>query len=126
MCNLLSPGTRKHRCTPAAPTNGQPLFPLGSLYATPGALALLERHGVSPSTLLARHQCGDFGHVGADSVQENSEGIEHGLRVLSAYRLLDDQMLMAMTPQERRRSPQCWIITEADRSSTTILRPDEY
>lgn len=126
MCDLLLPGTRKHRCLPAAPINGQPLFSLGSLYATPGALALLKRHGVSPSVLLARHQCGDFGHVGVDSVQENREAIEHGFRVLSAYRLLDDTTLERMTGAERRRSDHVWCITEADRSVTTLLMPEDY
>lgn len=126
MCDLLHPGIRKRRCTPGAPTNSQPLFSLGSLYATPGALALLERHGVSAATLLARHQCGDFGQVGADSVRDNQQAIQHGNRILSVYRLLDGAALERMTPAERRRTPQAWIITEADRSVTTLLLPEDY
>ncbi|RYG22514.1 MAG: type I restriction endonuclease subunit M [Burkholderiales bacterium] len=123
---MLRSGTRKHRCTPAAPTNGQPLFRLGSVYATPAALALLEEHGVSGATLLVRHQCGDFGHLGADSIRDNRLAIERGGRIISAYRLLSEDVLTRMTSSEQRRTPTAWIISEADRSATTILLPDEY
>lgn len=126
MCDLLKPGATKRRCTSAAPHNATPLFRLGSVYATPAALALLERHGISGATLLVRHQCGDFGHIGADSVRENMFAVEHGGRIISAYRLLAEKVLLTMTTAEQRRTPTAWIITEADRSATTILLPDDY
>lgn len=126
MCDLLKSGTTKRRCAPAAPSTATALFRLGSVYATPGALAMLDKYQVSAAALLERHQCGDYGNVGADSVKENETAIAQGLRILSSYRLLDDRTLITMTAQEKQRSPQCWIITEADRSSTTILLPDEY
>ena len=126
MCDLLDPTVPRKRATPAAPSTAEALFRLGSIYATPGALALLERHGTCAATLLVRHQSGDFGQVGADSIRDNQQAIQHGNRILSVYRLLDDAALERMTPPERRRSPQVWIITEADRSVTTLLLPEDY
>ena len=88
-----------------------PLFNLGSVVATHGALDLLSQNEVTPETLLWRHQHGDFGTVCPEDVQANLEAIKYGSRVLSAY-LVGNQQL--------------WIITEADRSSTTFLLPSEY
>lgn len=126
MSEFLRPGTKKQRCTAAAATANAASFRLGSVYATPGALEMLEKYQVSAATLLERHQSGDFGHVGADSVRDNLLAIAQGLRVLSAYRLLDSAALVRMTAQELRRVPTIWCITEADRSSTTLLVPSEY
>jgi hypothetical protein len=102
------------------------LFPIGRTFATPRAMALLQRHGVYPGYLLLRHSTGDFGEVGADSVRDNLRAILDGSRVLSAYRLLDQETLARMTPEEKRRSPTVWCITEADRSSTTFLDVSEF
>lgn len=126
MCDLLKLGTPRSRCSPAAPCSISPLFLIGRTFATPRAMALLQRHGVHPGQLLSRHSTGNFGEVGADSVRENLRGILEGSRVLSTYRLLDDQTLARMTPEERRRSPSVWCITEADRSSTTFLDVSEF
>ncbi|MET3373389.1 hypothetical protein ABIC89_002451 [Variovorax boronicumulans] len=122
----MDPNIRKHRCTPAAPQNVQPLFALGRTLATPGAMVLLEKHGISPSCLLARHQSGDWGDVCTDDAASNVLALVNGARVFSVYRLLDGKTLGSMTEQERRRTPTAWCISEADRSSTTIFRPDEY
>jgi hypothetical protein len=86
-------------------------LPLGAIYATPGALRVLDRAGVSPTTLLARHASGDWGDVPPEDAQENRLSIERGFRVLSSYRVADERV---------------WVITEADRSSTTLLLPSEY
>ncbi|MDP9996465.1 hypothetical protein J2W28_006956 [Variovorax boronicumulans] len=128
MCDLLKPETKfkTKRCTSAAPCNSEPRFRLGRTVATPAALALLEKHGVSPSTLLARHQCGDWGDVGADDASSNDNALKNGDRVLSVYRLLDLAALQSMTSDERRRSPRVWIITERDFSVTTVLTPEDY
>jgi hypothetical protein len=128
MCDLLKPETKSktRRCSRAAPCNSEPRFPLGRTVATPAALTLLDRHGVSPSTLLARHQTGDWGDVGADDARSNDEALKLGNRLLSVYRLLDAAVLDTMTSDERRRSPRVWIITERDFSVTTILTPDDY
>jgi len=86
-------------------------FPIGRILATPGALRVLESARISPLTLLIRHQTGDWGDVSADDAQENELSVEQGFRILSSYRVGAEKL---------------WVITEADRSATTILRPDEY
>lgn len=87
-------------------------FPLGQTVATPGALEAFARTGETPLPFLARHANGDWGVVDEHDKAENDLSVEHGFRILSAYRLAD--------------STKIWIITEADRSSTTILLPEEY
>lgn len=85
-------------------------FDLGRLVATPGALALVE----SPeefAPFLARHATGDGGDLCDEDKQANAHAIEHGLRVLSVYAINGETF---------------WIITEADRSVTTILLPEDY
>lgn len=90
---------------------GTVLFPLGNVGATPGALDLLDRTSTNAAIFLGRHQRGDFGTVGAEDAQANNDAIEEGNRILSSYTLGGERM---------------WIITEADRSSTTLLLPEEY
>jgi hypothetical protein len=87
-------------------------FPLGRLAATPGALEALGASGQAPDFFIAKHLAGDWGEVGAEDWQLNDEALIHGDRLLSAYRTL--------------RGVKVWIITEADRSSTVVLLPDEY
>lgn len=87
-------------------------FHPGRLLITPGALALIEASGVSILSLLARHLTGDWGDVSKADAAENELSLVHGFRLLSAYKLTSGQRI--------------WIITEADRSATTILLPDEY
>ena len=89
-------------------------LPLGKVYGTMGALVAfagaLETD--DPDTYLARHANGDWGEVDEHDRRANEHALEHGLRVLSAYTL--------------RTGERIWIITEADRSTTTILLPAEY
>jgi len=92
-----------------APTD--PLFPLGRLLATPGAIDLLDRHHANAFTFLQRHQSGDWGDLSAEDIQENQFSVVNGLRILSSYRVGGEKL---------------WIITEADRSATTLLLPSEY
>ena len=87
-------------------------FPLGRIVATPGALAALEEAGESPGIFLKRHVTGDWGEVDQPDKQENEFSVAHGFRLLSAYTVTNGTKL--------------WIITEADRSATTILLPSEY
>ena len=89
-----------------------PLFSLGQIVATPGALEALERAAQSPATFLDRHVSGDWGEVCNEDKQANNEALEKGFRILSAY--------------HTRTGTKLWIITEADRSATTILLPKEY
>ena len=86
------------------------LFPPGQIVATPGALELTEQ-GVFLDTYLKRHLRGDWGDLGEEDKAENEFSLNAGYRLLSAY----------TTPAGR-----LWIITEADRSVTTLLTPDEY
>jgi hypothetical protein len=87
-------------------------FQLGSLVATPGALHALEQAKQSPMTFIQRHAAGDWGEVDAHDKAENEYSLQQGFRLLSAYRLADGTKI--------------WIITEADRSATTLLLPEEY
>jgi hypothetical protein len=87
-------------------------FSLGQVVATPGALrafALAEEHYLP---YLLRHARGDWGEVCPEDARANDQAREMDGRLLSAYRLRD--------------STKIWIITEADRSSTCILLPEEY
>jgi hypothetical protein len=88
------------------------LFPLGQIQASPGALDLLDRAEVNAEDLLLRHQQGDWGSVSTDDAEANIHAIIDGSRILSSYELLNTERL--------------WIITEADRSATTLLLPEEY
>jgi len=87
-------------------------FPMGQIVATPGALQALEESGESPGIFITRHVTGDWGEVDEHDQRENELSVEHGFRLLSAYTLSTGTKL--------------WIITEADRSSTTLLLPSEY
>jgi hypothetical protein len=87
-------------------------FSTGSLFATPGALAAFEEADDSPLPILVRHASGDWGDVCAEDHRENQFALDKMLRILSVYHLSDGTRI--------------WIITEADRSATTILLPSEY
>lgn len=89
-----------------------PRFTLGRLVATPGALDALDEASQSPMVFISRHVTGDWGEVGKEDAAENELSIREGFRILSAYRTTKDVRL--------------WVITEADRSATTILLPEEY
>ncbi len=90
-----------------------PLFQLGKVVATPGALEALAKSGTPPWSLLSRHVSGDFGpELDAEDVQANHDAIRDGERVLSVFTVASGDRL--------------YVITEADRSSSTILRVDEY
>lgn len=93
-------------------TERKPLFSLGQLVATPGALAALAKTGQTPLDFLSRHVCGDWGDIDKDDCKENELGLKRGFRLLSSYRT--------------NAGVKVWVITEADRSATTILLPGEY
>ncbi|QDV12228.1 hypothetical protein CA51_21090 [Rosistilla oblonga] len=91
--------------------NSKPLFPLGQIVATPGALTVLEAANVNAAQLLNRHVTGDWGTIYQEDRGLNEQAIKDGSRILSVYPV-GDQVV--------------WAITEADRSSTCLLLPDEY
>ena len=84
---------------------------LGRILATPGALKLLVEAGRHPLEYLARHATGDWGELCAFDRRQNEIALREGYRVFSSYEV----------PAGR-----VWVITEADRSITTILLPEEY
>jgi hypothetical protein len=84
-------------------------FELGTIVATPGAV--LDFGPALIAKLLTRHAKGDWGNLDAHDRRENERSVREGFRIFSAYD----------TPLGR-----AWVITEADRSSTCILRPEDY
>ena len=87
-------------------------FNLGTILATPGALEALENSGQAPAEFLSRHASADWGDVDAADAAENDLSVVEGFRILSAYKTC--------------KGIKLWVITEADRSATTLLLPDEY
>jgi hypothetical protein len=87
-------------------------FALGQTFITPGAEEALQIAGQTATEFLRRHMSGDWGELSDEDVKENEFSLTEGLRLLSAYQTGKGQKL--------------WIITEADRSATTILLPSEY
>jgi hypothetical protein len=87
-------------------------FPLGRVVATPGALRALEKAEQLPAEFLDRHVNGDWGDVTDADKQENAGAVEQGLRILSAY--------------TTSAGDRIWILTEADRSATILMLPEEY
>ena len=86
-------------------------LPLGKVVATPGALNLLSEAGEDAFSYLARHAAGDWGELCAFDHRQNEIALREGYRVLSSYPVGEGKV---------------WIITEADRSVTTMLLPEDY
>jgi hypothetical protein len=101
-------------------------FAVGQLAATPGALALLEKHNIGVAALVNRHIHGSWGDICAEDADTNELAIEHRGRVMSVYRLVDAQQLASTPVAKRIDLPTVWVITESDRSVTTLLLPSEY
>jgi hypothetical protein len=87
-------------------------FSLGQVVATPGALEALSDAGQTPEFFLEQHVVGNWGEVDSEDWTANDQSLVDGSRLLSAYRTL--------------RNVRIWVITEADRSVTTLLTPFEY
>ena len=96
---------------PPATERTCPRFPLGRIAATPGVLNHFAEHSINPAPYIRRHQCGGWGDVPPEDARENELSVLNGFRVLSAYEIAGERV---------------WIITEADRSVTTLLFPSEY
>ena len=95
-----------------ARTTATTRFPLGRVLATPGAIRVVKGAGESPLRLLKRHAHGDFGDLHEDDVRANELAIRQGMRVLSAFVMPTGEHV--------------WVLTEADRSTTTILLAEEH
>ena len=85
---------------------------MGRVVATPGALSALEKAEQLPAEFLDRHVNGDWGEVPDADKRENEVAVEQGFRILSAY--------------TTNAGDRIWVLTEADRSATIILLPEEY
>ena len=90
----------------------KPKFSLGKLVATPGVLEALAEAGHSPMDFVSRHVQGDWGECCEEDQQANEDALRSGERLFSVYRT--------------SKGVKIWIITEADRSSTCVLLPEEY
>ena len=95
--------------SPASRPQAVPRFALGTVVATPGALAALEKAGQLPQEFLHRHVTGDWGTLDEQDRQANERAVEGEGRILSAY--------------STKLGERLWLITEWDRSATTILLP---
>jgi len=84
---------------------------LGKIVATRGVLMHLEREGILADEYLGRHVCGDWGDLTPNDMEMNRLAVIHGSRIFSSYVVACKRV---------------WIITEADRSATTLLFPSEY
>ncbi|MEM9754061.1 MAG: hypothetical protein AAF916_11850 [Planctomycetota bacterium] len=91
-----------------------PQFHLGTCIATPGAIKAMYVAKVDPLTLLIRHVTGDWGELCDEDRQANEDALRHAARIFSKY-VLDTDADVSV-----------YVITEADRSSTTILLPSDY
>jgi hypothetical protein len=91
------------------PTNR---FPLGQIVATPGAIQAMQDAGQTASVFLSRHAACDWGAICQQDKSLNDEAVDGEARILSAY--------------TTSKGVRLWIITEVDRSVTTILLPEEY
>jgi len=89
-----------------------PLFDLGQTVVTPAAIEALQQSGISVASLLCRHQCGDWGDLDAKDIARNNDALRLGSRLFSSYQITE--------------SIKIWVITEADRSVTTLLLPEDY
>ena len=87
-------------------------FPLGTIVATPGAIQAMQDAGQTASVFLDRHAACDWGELSRQDKTLNDEAVDGEARIMSAYRT--------------SKAVRLWIITEADRSATTILLPEEY
>jgi hypothetical protein len=89
-------------------------FELGRIVATPNLIESLEARGLHAllRTTIHRHALGDWGDVSAEDAQANTDALKHHDRLFSVYKVDDDLTI--------------WIITEADRSVTTALLPEDY
>jgi hypothetical protein len=88
------------------------LFDLGRVVATPGALAALEESGDDPYLYLGRHVTGEWGELPSADKAANTLALVTGERILSSF--------------STSKGTKLWVITEADRSSTCILLPEDY
>lgn len=87
-------------------------FSLGQVVATPGVIDLVESKGLAYNTFVIRHASGDWGDMGDEDKAMNDEAVVNGERIMSSYKVGPADTI--------------WVITEWNRSVTTLLLPSEY
>ena len=105
----------QNELTTAAATETTPIlvsFPLGRLFMTPGAIKALQKAGQQPQEFINRHARLEQGELCDEDRKENLFSVDKPLRIFSAFKTAKGEKL--------------WVITESDRSATTILTPEEY
>jgi hypothetical protein len=110
-CNCSASQNSNHSNASSSLQSARPLFRLGQVVATRAVLAHLEHHGIAADPYLKCHVSGDWGMVPPADAKANNLAVQHGARILSSYDIAGKRV---------------WIITEADRSVTTLLFPEEY
>ena len=88
------------------------LFALGQLVATPGAIHAAHEAGDNLLLYICRHSAGDWGDLDAADMKANAEALKEDLRILSAYHLITGEKI--------------YVITEWDRSYTTVMLAEDY
>ena len=83
---------------------------LGHIVATPNALQSITQDDILAG--IQRHQAGDWGDISDEDRMANDQALVEGTRILSVYRSANGTIF--------------WIVTEADRSSTTVMLPEDY
>ena len=96
---------------PAKHPQASPLFSLGTVVSTRAVFDHLTDNQLDAQLFLQRHLCGDWGDVPPEDAAENNFAVKNGLRIFSSYQMAGMRV---------------WVITEADRSVTTLLFPCEY
>jgi len=87
------------------------LFRLGHVVCTPAALEFCTAQNIDMIKLIRRHAAGDFGDLSVSDAEANVQALQHDLRVFSSYVFAGEKV---------------WVITEADRTSTCVLLPEDY
>jgi len=112
MCQTSNHQTNPSAASPATRVRKRPLFPLGRVVATPGVLEHLALHAVDPAYYLKRHESGDWGDDLSQADKDaNKRAVVEATRIFSAYSVAGERV---------------YVITEWDRSVTTLLFPSEY
>jgi len=86
-------------------------FELGTVVATVAAMDVAKDNNIRLTALVNRHESGDWGDLSADDLESNESALKHGDRIFSSY---------------DTNGGKFWVITEADRSVTTVLLPSDY
>ena len=95
-----------------------PKFRLGQIVATPGALEALKEANQAPDEFLKKHMYGSWGDLCEEGKKANDQAVAHEGNM--------DEQQRVLSSYQTKKGVKIWIITEWDRSATTLLLPSEY